>query len=77
MPASKNSSKSSFNNKFKLMAAAITEEICIRPADRSFNISETNIQCWKKEKLAISEASTLRAVAEPRSGMEPSSQTLI
>ena len=56
MAPSNNSTRMSFDNKFKLKAVEIAEQIGNRAAARQLRISECNVRRWRQEVEAISQA---------------------
>ena len=60
MAPSNNSSRSSYSNKFKLMAVGMADELgCFAEAARRLGIDGTNIRRWKQQEASISEADTI------------------
>ena len=68
MPASNNSSRMSFDNKFKLKAVELAEQLGNRPAARQLRIDERNIRRWAKEVEAISNAPKNKCCVKARRG---------
>ena len=78
MPASNNSSRMSFDSKFKLKAVELAEQLNIRAAARHLRIDESNIRRWKKQVEAINNAPKNSCCVKPRRGaMYPDIETRV
>ena len=69
MAPSNNSSRSSYSNKFKLMAVGMADELgCFAEAARRLGINDRNIRRWKQDVAAISEAPKSKCITKSRVG---------
>ena len=69
MAPSNNSSRSSYSNKFKLMAVGLADELgCFAEAARRLGIDDRNIRRWKQQEAAISEAPKTKCITKSRVG---------
>ena len=68
MAPSNNSTRMSFDNKFKLKAVEIAEQIGNRAAARQLRISECNVRRWRQEVEAISQAPKNKCCTKARNG---------